>query len=112
MRDVSAIRIRPENSITEAVKVIDEGGLGIALVVDEQGRLQGVVTDVDLRKAILGSIPFEAPVARIMSGSPLVGHCNDSAMPSCCASTSARCGNCPSSTRKAGWWGWNCWAIC
>ncbi len=78
MRDVSAIRIRPENSITEAVKVIDEGGLGIALVVDAQGRLQGVVTDVDLRKAILGSIPFEEPVARIMSGSPLVGHCNDS----------------------------------
>lgn len=78
MRDVVAIRIQPENTIAGAVKVIDEGGLGIALVVDVQGRLQGVVTDVDLRKAILGNIPLDAPVSRIMSCNPLVGHCNDS----------------------------------
>ena len=78
MRNVSAIRIRRESTIAEAVKVIDEGGLGIALVVDAQGRLQGVVTDVDLRKAILGSIPFGAPVSKIMGVNPLIRRCNES----------------------------------
>lgn len=78
MHEIATIVVNPRNSITEAVRVIDEGALGIALVMEDAGKLLGVVTDVDLRKAILAGEPFDAPVTRIMNTRPVVGYCNES----------------------------------
>jgi dTDP-glucose pyrophosphorylase len=78
MRDVSTLFITLENSITDAAQVIDKGACGIALVIDSTGKLQGIVTDVDLRKAILGKVSFDLPVSAIMNSSPIVGYCNES----------------------------------
>ncbi len=44
--------IRPSAVWLEAVKAITAGGLGAVNVVDDAGRLAGVVTDGDLRRAI------------------------------------------------------------
>jgi arabinose-5-phosphate isomerase len=41
----------------DAVKVISAGGLGAVNVVDEAGRLAGIITDGDLRRAIQRSEP-------------------------------------------------------
>ena len=37
----------------EAMKTLDSGGLGIVLVVDDQRRLLGTITDGDVRRALL-----------------------------------------------------------
>lgn len=62
--------ISPASSLREAVEVIDAASLQIALVVDEDGRLLGTVTDGDLRRAILRDVSMEDPVERVMNKNP------------------------------------------
>jgi len=64
--------IAPTAPITEAIRIIDESRLLIALVVDADNRLLGTITDGDIRRGILGSIPLDAPVSKIMNAEPRV----------------------------------------
>lgn len=52
--------VAPETTIAEAVKILDSAGVGILLVCDQERERQllGVITDGDIRRAILRSIPF------------------------------------------------------
>ena len=54
----------------EAIDIIDKGGLQIALVCDEEGRLLGAITDGDIRRSILKRVSLEAPVSSAMNKSP------------------------------------------
>lgn len=65
--------VSPETPIRDAVKTIDEGSLQIALVTDPEYRLLGTVTDGDVRRGILRSVPLDRPVASIMNPKPIVG---------------------------------------
>lgn len=58
--------ISPSTPILEAIRIIDVGALQIALVVDENRRLLGVVTDGDVRRAILNGVSMDKPVHLIM----------------------------------------------
>ncbi|MBK9140858.1 MAG: nucleotidyltransferase family protein [Candidatus Melainabacteria bacterium] len=52
-----------------AVKVVDSIGYGLALVVDDNNRLLGSVTDASIRQCILARIGFDQPVKMIMETS-------------------------------------------
>jgi len=55
--------LTPENaSIKEALIVIDGNGLGIAFVVDQACRLKGIVTDGNVRRALLKGASLEDSV--------------------------------------------------
>jgi len=59
----------------QIVKAISDGGLGAVNVIDESGRLAGVITDGDLRRAIqrLDQAPLETlKCAAIMTKNPVV----------------------------------------
>jgi dTDP-glucose pyrophosphorylase len=71
MEDWRKISVRPDQSIREALAVIDEGGIQIALVVDEQDTLKGVVTDGDIRRGILEGMDLDAPVRTVMNEDPI-----------------------------------------
>lgn len=49
------------------MEVIDRGVMEIALVIDEQERLLGTVTDGDIRRAILCGLALETPVSEVMN---------------------------------------------
>jgi arabinose-5-phosphate isomerase len=58
-------------SLLEVVQAISRGGLGAVNVLDEAGRLEGVITDGDVRRALekvqlteLGGLPAEALMTR------------------------------------------------
>ncbi len=51
--------------------MIDEGGIQVALVVNEQEQLQGVATDGDIRRGILDEIDLDAPVRTVMNEDPV-----------------------------------------
>jgi nucleotide sugar dehydrogenase len=75
-KNITSLFITPGDSIRQAMLVIESGphkaGLsGIAIVVDEQGRLAGVVTDGDIRSAILHGLDLETSVASIMTRDPI-----------------------------------------
>lgn len=52
--------------IRTALIHIDKGGIGIALIVDEQHRLLGTISDGDVRRAILSSLDLETPVTVLL----------------------------------------------
>jgi dTDP-glucose pyrophosphorylase/predicted transcriptional regulator len=62
--------VRPGTSVLEALKVIDSTGHHCALVVDDDGKLKGVVTDGDVRRAILKHTSLTAEVSAIMNTNP------------------------------------------
>ncbi|RYG16519.1 MAG: CBS domain-containing protein [Chitinophagaceae bacterium] len=64
--------VSPESSITDAVLAINKGGIRIAVIVDEAMRLKGVVTDGDIRRALLAHIDFKTSVSTIMNANPCV----------------------------------------
>lgn len=65
--------IMPENaSIKEAMRVIDRSGLRVAYVVDEKGKLAGVVSDSEIRRAIIGGRDVKSSVKNIVNDSPVI----------------------------------------
>ncbi|SNX72886.1 CBS domain protein [Bacillus oleivorans] len=62
----------PSTSIIETMKSIDENSSQFAIVIDENFKLLGTVTDGDVRRGILKGIPLEEPVTLIMNKTPIV----------------------------------------
>jgi dTDP-glucose pyrophosphorylase len=54
--------------VQKALESIEEGAVGAALVVDEKDRLVGIVTDGDLRRAILRGVKMSDGVERLLEG--------------------------------------------
>lgn len=61
------LSVPPEASLRDVMLTIDQGKLGIALVVDTNGRLVGTVTDGDLRRAFLHGVGLDAIVDLVMT---------------------------------------------
>lgn len=59
-------------SIRAAVRRLDQAGTGALLLVDDAGALCGLLTDGDIRRAILQGVSFDTPVAGIATSAPLV----------------------------------------
>ncbi|AMV71856.1 nucleotidyltransferase family protein [Desulfuromonas carbonis] len=72
------VLISPDTTIMNAIKIIDEGSLQIALVVDASNKLVGTVSDGDIRRAILKGVLFDRPVSEIMFTEPTVASCHES----------------------------------
>lgn len=58
-------------TITEALEALDSGGIRLAIVLDADQRLKGLVTDGDIRRALLAHKNFASPVQDIMNANPL-----------------------------------------
>jgi len=67
--DWRAVRVHPNASMLQAMAVVSDGRIGIALVVDEDDRLMGTVTDGDMRRAILQQEALDTMVTSIMERS-------------------------------------------
>lgn len=52
-----------DGQLLDALRAIDQGAARIALVVDEAGHLVGLLTDGDVRRAILAGASLQAPLA-------------------------------------------------
>ncbi|MDT4288730.1 nucleotidyltransferase family protein [Methylomonas sp. MO1] len=72
------VLIRPEATLRATIEVIDRAALQIALVVDDQEKLLGVVTDGDIRRALIRGLSLEHPVFEVMNKRPKVAALNDS----------------------------------
>lgn len=70
-KSLNHLLVNKKSSIKETMRVIDRGRLGIAFVVDRDKKLFGVVTDGDIRRAILGGINIEKPIKIITNKKPV-----------------------------------------
>jgi len=76
MNEWKKILIPPYMSIKEAIEIITVSSMQIALVVDENNKLLGTVTDGDVRRGIIRGISLDDAVERIMNKNPITvtGH--------------------------------------
>lgn len=78
MKKIDQLLISPQTTIFEALQMIDRGSVQIILVVDEEQRLLGTVTDGDVRRGILKGISLESPVHMVMNKKPFTSRTNES----------------------------------
>ena len=69
---INQILVNKNSSIKETMKAIDQGGLGIAFIVDENKKLFGVVTDGNIRRSILNGINIEKSIREIANKKPII----------------------------------------
>lgn len=65
--EVKTVQVFPQTSIKDAMKLIDVTSLETVLVIDENERLIGLVTDGDIRRGIINGIPLEDHVEKVMN---------------------------------------------
>ena len=53
MENIKNIKLRENSTIKEALQIINQGAIQIALVVDDKDRLLGTLTDGDIRRGLL-----------------------------------------------------------
>ncbi|MFD1514273.1 NAD-dependent epimerase/dehydratase family protein [Halomarina rubra] len=59
-------------TLEEAMLAIDQSGLGLVVVVDDDRRLVGTATDGDIRRGILDGVSLDAPIEDVMNEDPVV----------------------------------------
>ena len=63
--------IGPDATFRDALKAIDATGAGMALIVDEERRLLGALSDGDLRRALIRGAGLEDPAAAAANREPV-----------------------------------------
>ena len=71
------VLIPAETTIISAIKRIDIEGLRVLLVVDEDKRLIGVITDGDIRRHLLKQASLEESVVNIMNKNPVTARLSE-----------------------------------
>ena len=69
MSIISQFIIEQEKELKAALKVINENAHGICFVTGPEGRLVGVLTDGDIRRALIDSKPLNSAISEIMETS-------------------------------------------
>ncbi len=69
--ELSKLCVRPDCTVNQAVKCIDEGGKKMIFVVDDAQMLLGIFTDGDMRRYMLAKGDFTAPVGAVMNKTPV-----------------------------------------
>ena len=69
-------KLQSHQTIRDAIAVIERTRSFIAAVVDDKGLLQGVVSDGDIRRALLAGHGLDDIVAKAMTVKPLLGNVN------------------------------------
>jgi len=78
MYQISEIKITTNVTIREALRIIDNGAMRIAIVVDEDGKLIGTLTDGDIRRGLLKGMELESPILDIYNQHPISVSISDS----------------------------------
>ncbi len=72
MNRLQEVLIDADLSLLDAIQVLDKSALQILLVVDENSKLLGSVTDGDIRRAILRGVTLETSIANVMNTFPII----------------------------------------
>ena len=67
---VKTLLINQNSSIKEAIDIINKGLVGAAFIVEDSGKLVGIVTDGDIRRAILKDVKTDISIRLVMNNRP------------------------------------------
>lgn len=64
------ILVAPDATILDAVRTLDRGAVQLVLVVDEDRRLLGTVTDGDIRRGLMRGVTMDKQIWEVMNPDP------------------------------------------
>ena len=62
--------VKLDITIEEAIKILN-GGVRILLVIDSNNRLQGTLTDGDIRRGLISKLPMDSKIVNLMNSNPI-----------------------------------------
>ncbi len=65
------VLIGEKTSIKEALKQMNENSMQVLIVIDNNNRIKGIITDGDVRRAIIDNVDFSKPIESIMHKNPI-----------------------------------------
>lgn len=71
MDEIERFRVSSAATVRQVMEVIDQNKEGIALVVDEKGKLVGTITDGDIRRFLMARKSLDKTAAEVMCISPV-----------------------------------------
>jgi dTDP-glucose pyrophosphorylase len=72
MRDINGIKLNKNSTIKKALQIINNGAMQIALVVDENKKLLGTLSDGDIRRGLLNNLSLDDSIESIIFTTPTV----------------------------------------
>tara|TARA_X000001036_G_C20681132_1_gene805940 strand:- start:524 stop:1570 length:1047 start_codon:yes stop_codon:yes gene_type:complete len=78
MKNINKIKLSKSATIKEALKVIGEGAIKLAIVVDDNDRLIGTLSDGDIRRGLLEGLGLNNPIKSLIVKEPIVIKNNES----------------------------------
>lgn len=70
MEEWSHLCVSPSSSILDVAKILQATSARIVLVVEEENKLFGIVTDGDIRRGLLAGVSAEEACSRVLNASP------------------------------------------
>ncbi|CAN5371493.1 GDP-perosamine synthase RfbE/PerA [soil metagenome] len=64
--EIQELLITSDKAVKDALKIIDHNAQGTCFVVDDNGKLIGVITDGDIRRALIDGKNLESKVSEVM----------------------------------------------
>lgn len=78
MKDVDKVKLKIKSTIKDALTIIDSGAIKIAVVVNEDDKLIGTLTDGDIRRAILDGKTLHDSIEEVYYKTPTFVNVNES----------------------------------
>jgi len=72
MKNYKKILLKTDSTLKEAMQIIDMGAVQIALVVDEDEKFLGTLTDGDIRRGLLNNLSLDDSIETIIFKTPTV----------------------------------------
>lgn len=72
MKPLDKIKITAQSTVRDALKIIDGGAMQIAIVVDENDRLVGTLTDGNIRRGLLNNLTLDDCIDSIIFRTPTI----------------------------------------
>jgi perosamine synthetase len=76
--DIKNLSISADATIRSAMQAIGRGGLGVAFVLSQDGAIKSILTDGDIRRALLSGFGLKSSIAVIEISHPVIASIEDS----------------------------------
>jgi dTDP-glucose pyrophosphorylase/predicted transcriptional regulator len=77
MKSINKLKLNQNSTIKEALKIIDNAAMQIALVIDKDNKLIGTLTDGDIRRGLLKGLDLNSSIETIINKNPLTAKITD-----------------------------------
>jgi len=77
MKKIKNILLKPTSTIREALLIIDSGSMKLALIIDEEEKLVGTLSDGDIRRGLLNNLSLDDKIDSIIFRTPTVCNIED-----------------------------------